>query len=284
MNGDGSNLKRVSFGLDPQWNHAGTKIALARQGPVPGIFTINADGSNEQLLYQTSEPRSPDWSPDDSHVVFSYLTKVGQSNQVCFSFRGHKFCFTKPPTNLWRLAQVNSTGGGYADVRATNDAFTPTWNSDGVTIGFNDLAIGIMQMSVNNDYVPFPFVGDLRITAPDYNPLKLMSPQYSPDGKQVVYMVLQQPVWQIAVANADGSNQRLLTQMDPLDFVHPNNAAPVWSPDGSQILFLSDRNGKWEFFTVRPDGSQQQQVLKNISDKIPLNYLFQSNRMMSWTK
>ena len=284
LNGDGTHLQRVSFGMDPQWNHTGSQIVLARQGPVPGIFKVNADGSNEQLLYQTSEPRAPDWSPDDSLIVFSYLTSVGGGGQQCFTFRGHHFCFTKPATTLWRLAQVNSAGGGYADVRATSDAFTPTWNSDGITIGFNDLSIGIMQMSVNNDYVPYPFVGDLRITATDYNPLKLMSPQYSPDGKHIVYMVLQQPVWQIAAANADGSNQHLLTQVDPLDFVHPNNAAPVWSPDGSQVLFLSDRNGKWEFFVMKPDGSSQQQVLKNISDQIELHYSFQSERMMSWTK
>jgi hypothetical protein len=284
MKGDGSNLQRVSVGLDPQWNHAGTQIALARQGPVAGVFTINADGSNERLLYATGEPRSPDWSPDDSQVVFSFLTSIGGGGQQCFSFRGHRFCFTKPPNELWRLAKVNSAGGGYADVRATNDAFTPTWNADGVTIAFNDLSIGIMQMSINNDYVPFPFIGDLRITAPDYNPLRLMSPQYSPDGKHMVYMVLQQPAWQIAVANADGSNQHLLTRVDPLDFVHPDNAAPVWSPDGSQILFLSDRNGKWEFFVMNADGSHQQQVLKKISDQVHLNYSFQSDRMLSWTK
>jgi Tol biopolymer transport system component len=97
-------------------------------------------------------------------------------------------------------------------------------------------------------------------------------------------MVLQQPAWQIAVANADGGNQHLLTRMDQLDFVHPNNAAPIWSPDGKQILFLSDRNGKWEFFLMNADGTGQQQVLKNISDQITLKYGFQSERMLSWWK
>jgi Tol biopolymer transport system component len=284
VNGDGSNLQRVSFGMDPQWNHSGTQIALARQGPIPGIFTVNANGSNENMLYQTNEPRAPDWSPDDSMIVFSYQTTIGQATKQCFSFRGRSFCFSKPPNTQWKLAEVNSSGGGFADVRATDDAFTPTWNADGVTIAFNDLSIGIMQMNINNDYAPFPFVGDLRITAADYNPLKLMSPQYSPDGKQIVYVVLQQPAWQIAVANADGTNQHLLTQIDPLDFVHPNNVAPVWSPDGKQILFLSDRNGKWEFFLMNADGTGQQQVLKNISDQIPIHYEFQSERMLSWTK
>ncbi len=287
VNGDGTNLHQVSTGMDPQWNHAGTQIVLARQGPTPGIFTINADGSNETLLYQTNEARAPDWSPDDSQVMFSYnaLLKPG-GGQQCVTFRGRQFCFAKPEVTAWRLATVDSTGGGFADVRAGDSAFTPSWNPDanGITYLFNDLNIGILQGSLDNSYVPFPVIGDLRVTQPGYNPLKLMSPQYSPDGKQIVYMVYQQPAWQIAVANADGTNQHLLTQIDPLDFVHPNNFAPIWSPDGKQILFLSDRNGKVEFFLMNADGTSQVQVLKNISDQVPLFYEYESERMMSWTK
>lgn len=139
-------------------------------------------------------------------------------------------------------------------------------------------------MSVTNDYVPYPFVGDLRMTAPDYNPLRVMSPQYSPDGKKIVYVVQQQPTWQIAVANPDGSDQHLLTRYDALADVHPNNIAPVWSPDGSQILFLSNRNGEWEFFVMNSDGSEVRQVLKNVTDQITLNCSYNSDRMTSWAE
>ncbi len=284
VNGDGTNLQPISFGLDPQWNRAGTQVALARQGPVPGIYTLNPDGSQEQLLYQTNEPRAPDWSPDGSRIVFSFqgLTKGGVPQT--FTFRGRTFTFASPETVQWKVATVSAAGGDYLDLKATNHAYTPSWNADGVTIAFNDLSVGIMQTSVNGDYAPFNFIGDLRQGAADYNPLKLMSEQYSPDGKQMVYMVMQQPAWQIAVANADGSNQHLLTRIDPLDFVHPNNFAPIWSPDGKQILFLSDRNKKIEFFLMNADGSGQVQVLKNVSDQVPLFYEYESERMMTWTR
>ncbi len=280
VNGDGTNLQRVSFGMDPQWNHRGTQIAFARQGPVPGIFTISADGSNENHLYGGTEVRAPDWSPDDSRLVFAQFVKNKGGGKFCFYGR----CFGLPEESIWKIATVNAGDGSYLDLRATKHAFTPTWNADGVTIGYNDLTVGLMQTSTAGDYEPFNFIGDLRPGVGTYNPLKLMSPQYSPDGKSIVYMVMQTPAWQIAVANADGSNQRLLTKIDLFDFVHPNNAAPVWSPDGKKILFLSDRNGKWEFFLMNADGSGQQQVLKNISDQIPLRYEFQSERMMSWTR
>ncbi len=284
VNGDGTSLQPVSFGLDPQWSHAGTRIAFVREGPVPGVYTIDADGSKEMLLYGTNQVRSPVWSPDDSQLLFSYQGPTKGGGQQCFSFGGNQRCFTMPVDVQWKLATISSSGGGYLDVQATNHAFQPTWNPDGMTIAYNDPSIGLIQASLDNSYQPFSIVGDLRVTAASYSPLKLMSPQYSPDGKSIVYMVFQAPAWQIAVANADGSNQRLLTQINPLDFVHPNSVAPVWSPDGKQIMFLSDRSGKWEFFVINADGTGLQQVLKNISDQISLNYDFQGERMLSWTR
>lgn len=279
VNGDGAGLTKIGSGLDPQWNHSGTLIALARQGPTPGIYTINADGSNERMLYQTNNPRAPDWNPTDSQIVFSFEGDT-KSSERCFRNR----CFTRNGVTPWQLGLLNAGDGTYTDLRTSNYAFTPTWNADGVTIAYNDTSIGLMTTTPGGSQSVDPFIGDLRITSPLYNPLHIMSPQYSPDGTQIVYMVLQTPTWQIAIANADGSNQHLLTQMDPLDFVHPSNVAPVWSPDGKQIMFLSDRNGKWEFFTMSADGSNQQQVLKNVTDQITIKYDFQSGRMMSWAR
>jgi TolB protein len=129
-----------------------------------------------------------------------------------------------------------------------------------------------------------PIIGDLRPGVGTYDPLKILSPQYSPDGSKIVLSVAQPPTWQIAIANADGSDRHLLTSLDNLDFVHPSNVAPVWSPDGKQILFLSNRNGKWELFVMNADGSNVKQVLKNVTDQIPLNYSYQGERLVSWTR
>jgi hypothetical protein len=281
VNGDGTNLQRVSFGMDPQWNHAGTQIALARQGPVAGIFVTNADGSNERLLYATNEPRAPDWRPDDGQLVFSRQTASKGGGSFCFRGR----CFTFPAMSEWKLGLVNSGDGTYSDVPTTAHAFTPSWNPvDATKIAYNDTTIGVIVTSTDATPSFEPIIGDLRPGVGTYDPLKILSPQYSPDGKFIVLMVAQPPTWQIAIANADGSNRHLLTSMNPLDFTHANNVAPVWSPDGTKILFLSDRNGKWEFFTMNPDGSGAQQVLKNITDQIAITYSYQGERLMSWTK
>lgn len=281
VNGDGTNLQKISFGMDPQWNHAGTGIAFARQGPVPGIWTINADGSNERLLFRTTEPRAPDWSPDDGQLVFSRQTGVKGGGSFCFGTR----CFDLPATSQWKLGTVATSDAAYKDVPTTDHAFTPSWNAvDATKILFNDPSIGVLVTSTEGTPSFVPIIGDLRPGVGTFDPLKVLQPQYSPDGSKIVMMVAQPPSWQIAIANADGSARHLLTSMDPLDFVHPSNVSPAWSPDGKQILFLSDRNGKWEFFVMNADGSNVEQVLKNVSDAVPLSYSFQGERMLSWTK
>lgn len=280
VNGDGTNLQRITFGLDPVWNHAGTQIAFARQGPVPGIYVIDANGANERLLYQTLEPRAPAWSPDDSEIVFQYQGATKGGGEVCFRGR----CFETPSTIEWKLGAVSVRDRAYHDVRSSDNAFTPTWNFVTNKLAYNDTAIGLMTTTSRGEPDAQPFIGDLRITSDSYNPLRIMSPQYSPDGKYITYIVQQPPTWQIALAKADGSAQHLLTRDVTLAYEHPNNVAPQWSPDSAQILFLSDRNGRWEFFTMNADGSNVKQALKNITDAINIRYDFQSARMMSWSK
>ncbi len=285
VNGDGTNLQRITFGLDPVWNHAGTQIAFARQGPVAGIFVIDADGSNERLLYQTLEPRAPTWSPDDSEIVFSFQGATKGGGTRCFGTR----CFELPASTEWKLGAVNVSDGVFHDVRSSGNAFTPTLKPDGTIarneniIAYNDTQIGLMTTTSRGEPAAQPFLGDLRVTSDSYNPLRIMSPQYSPDGKKIIYMVMQPPTWQIALANADGSNQHLLTRDVTLAYYHPSNVAPQWSPDNTQILFLSNRNGRWEFFVMNSDGTNIRQVLKNVTDAISIRYDFQAGRMMSWT-
>ena len=51
VNADATGLIHLTEGMDPSWSPDGSKLALARWTTPWGIYTINADGSNERLLF-----------------------------------------------------------------------------------------------------------------------------------------------------------------------------------------------------------------------------------------
>ncbi len=63
--------------------------------------------------------------------------------------------------------------------------------------------------------------------------------------------------WGIYVMNADGSNQKNLTNNGAY------SSAPAWSPDGSQIAFMRINNGDIGIYVMNADGSNQRDLTTN---------------------
>jgi uncharacterized protein (TIGR02145 family) len=59
---------------------------------------------------------------------------------------------------------------------------------------------------------------------------------------------------EIYVMNADGSDQRRLTNNPAYDHI------PTWSSDGTQIVFTTDQNGDFETFVMDADGGNPQSL------------------------
>lgn len=62
--------------------------------------------------------------------------------------------------------------------------------------------------------------------------------------------------WEIYVMDADGTNQRRLTDHPAEDW------RPAWSPDGTKIAFRAFRDGSWEIYVMDADGTNQ----RNLTD------------------
>jgi len=75
----------------------------------------------------------------------------------------------------------------------------------------------------------------------------------SPDGRRIAY----HKSYKVYVANADGSEARLI------DTGHPFNFVPQWSPDGSRLLFLAGEHYNCHPHVANADGS----ALRKLADR-----------------
>jgi len=82
-------------------------------------------------------------------------------------------------------------------------------------------------------------------------------PAWSPDGKQVAFVSLQDGDDEIFVVNVDGSDLRQLTNNSDKDEM------PAWSADGLQLVFSSNRDGDPEIYIMDVDGSDVRQLTDN---------------------
>jgi Tol biopolymer transport system component len=94
-------------------------------------------------------------------------------------------------------------------------------------------------------------------------------PDWSPDGKHIVFVSPRDGNLDIYIMESDGSNVQQLTKDTFAMFYSiiksPYDSMPVWSPDGSRIAFVSGRdstqmgnllgNINYKFYVMNRDGS-----------------------------
>lgn len=285
VNGDGSDLKLITNGIDPAWSPDGKQIAYARWGATfPGLYVINADGSGEHLVYSSNKIRSPRWSADGKYIAFTQEKIINDRN------------------TQWKLGVIElnkqidgeTTKNVLTEPQCTTGCLAPSW-SDAATLIYTDPQYGILVTSVISGSASLTlgptgmyFDKTKNVALPIEHLTQIQSSMASPDGNRIVYAQAAQDRWELNLANGDGSSRTAITSPNMILYslwhVVVNNVAPAWSPDSKQIMFLSDRTGKWEFFVMNADGSNIRQVLKNVTDQVQLGFDYQNERMMDWTK
>ncbi len=317
INVDGTGLRRLTTGLDPQLSPDGTQIAFTRWEPRYELFTINTDGTGERAWTSNwRQMKSPTWTADGSKLVFSWqnggqleaekrrinleeAVREGENIRIPSRARGVEvedgiLKYTLPADAYWYLKEVDLNTGQLVDLPSERHSYGPTGHplQPNQVIFRGDRGIALHDLETGVDQ---PITSDGR----DHTPV------ISPDGSKIAVSYWQDDHWEIHTMNIDGSNRQRLTSTPltvlvenrPLtsEFVdgqerfvaseNPawNNAAPVWSPDGSQIAFVTDRTGQWEIWIMNADGSNQRPMFPNgaLAD-ITLNYAGVDERMLSW--
>jgi Tol biopolymer transport system component len=237
---DGSNLRLLTDGSDPNWSPDGTEILF--RGSVGNFAVMSADGSNmRSITYAGVDGYYPTWSADGTSVALSkrHLGEKGESidNDIFMVDLDNS-----NQTNLRKTPKINEL---QAD-------FSP----DGSQICFTHVDVYIPGSKPSGIYVMDVHRSDPTLLFEDVSQGQC---DWSPDGKKIVFSATgdyQQKARkaEVYVINADGSGLTNLTSNSAAD------VEPDWSPDGTKITFNSDRDGGYDIYTMDADGSDVAQV------------------------
>ena len=200
-----------------------------------GLFLMGSSlGCGPQAPDSPGNPKL-EWSPDGEYIIFSpqYLGV---------------FVVDAAGTRLWTIPENSPVGTG-----SYPGNFGPALSPDGSRLAYvtfwEDGNAEIMTAALDGTDAQ-------RLTHDDaYD----TNPTWSPDGGKIAFITGNYWEAQLAVMDADGSNEWLLAPSVNLEG-HPSGQSPAWSPDGSWIAFVG-REGNYEegyryvLYTVRPDGS-----------------------------
>jgi TolB protein len=265
-----SNLRQITFGgenAEAYWSADGKYITFqsTRDGRTcDQQYVMNADGSNITRVSDGRGKTTCGWFlPGSDRLFFSSSTAHDDA------------CPAKPDPSagyVWPLDKYDfytANRDGSDMRRLTNyDVYTAegVLSPDGTKIVFTSLKDGdldIYTMNVDGTDVR-------RLTnTPGYDG----GPWWSPDGKRIVYRahhpkdsvelrqyqdllkqgMIRPSKVELFVMNADGSNQRQVTNLGGANF------GPSWTPDGTKIIFstnfVAPRSGNFDLYLVSAEAN-----------------------------
>jgi Tol biopolymer transport system component len=212
VNPDGTGLVRLttSAGADQVARAARTTGRVAFMSDRLGqsaIFTMNADGTNQQAIYTPS---------------------TGTIENIAVSADGTRIAFTATIAGQTDLFTIGADGTGLTQL--TNNAVVerdPAWAPNARNIAFAatvDGADDIFSISVSRRTVSKLTTGGIGNA----------NPSYSPDGRNVVFATTRDGNYELYTMRTSGANQTRILQTAGWHEVYP-----VYSPDGSYVAYLS---------------------------------------------
>ena len=189
----------------PAWSPDGSRLAfVSHRSGDEELYVANADGSGVRRLTRSAGPDlSPAWSSDGQQLAWS---REGE---------------------IWRMSATGENQRRLvAKAEVWHEHYSPTWH--GPTIVDSSTRAGYF----NPELYAVP-AKRLTFTKGSDGVLGDEGmPDFSPNGRRIVFTSNRDRNGEIYVMNANGSGQRRLTRRAGDDFL------PRFSPDGAQIAFV----------------------------------------------
>jgi len=265
------------------WSPDGNSLAFAESdspGQASTIYLFSLDNFEKRALTFPAKgilgDSDPVFSPDgksvaflrdflDTQEIFAVPVRGGAPRQITddkriilgasWSADGRSLIFSSNrggPYSLWRIL----ASGGKPErlpIGGASWAIRPTVARKGNRLAYTNLSYVSEIWRAELPAAPGAklsppekFIGSTELEE---------GPQYSPDGRRIVFQSTRTGSYEIWRCDADGSNLVQLTH-----FQGPLTGTPRWSPDGSQIVFDSRPAGHSHIFVINAEGGQPRQV------------------------
>ena len=273
------------------WSPDGRELAIAhRESPeAPSALVVLAleTGQTRRLTAPPAESygdASPAWSPDGRTIAYIHspnfqvsdlyaipaaggesvrltFDKLDLRGSLAWTADGREIVYSSNRGGLATLWRVPLSGGGPRRLIGAGEyAFEPAiarqrdrlayvhrridrniWRSPGPNASGAEGAPGRWIASTRDE----------------------VAPQYSPDGKRIVFISDRSGSREVWIASSDGRNAVQLT-----DFGGSHTGTPRWSPDGRRIAFDSRPDGQTDIFTIDVEGGRPRRVTREESEDV----------------
>jgi len=273
--------------VGPEWSGNNNLIVADKdgEGGNESLFFINLkDGSRTQLTFPVAAASigdlAPAVSPDGKSIAFVRVSSIGASdifivplhggsprritsdnvdiNGVAWDASGRQLIFSSKRDGSYRLWRINLDSGQMglfpaSGLNALHPAVDPTQNR-----------LIYTEWNINSNI----WRVDLRVPFEKRKPVAWItstvhqdSPQYSPDGKSIVFFSDRTGYWELWLANSEGGDLHQITH-----FEGATAGSPQWSPNGQEIAFDLRAKGVSNVFTFNVKTEAIRQITQENSD------------------
>lgn len=227
----------------------GTRIAFLR----------NFGGVTDELFVVSSVGDTP-----ERQLTFDKTTITG----LTWKRSGEKIIFAERTTALASsLRQISINGGASKLIATGGSSINPAVSPDGKTLAFVEESYRTSIWRLENK---LPARKLIESSKDDH------SPNFSPDDARIVFVSNRTGNQEIWMSEADGKNQRQLTDSPQFADITPSstNTSPNtlgslrFSPDSKFILFDAQINGNSDIFVISADGGAARRLTTDSSQEI----------------